>query len=88
VNNDVGQSVAHRCAPRISENAGKAEGRAREEGKGGRSNLFGSEMQVRLTLRRRAGKLLRCRFERHRSDAYRATKFVNARKLNLFLQVD
>lgn len=27
MNNDVGQSVAHRCAPRISENAGEAEGR-------------------------------------------------------------
>lgn len=26
VNNDMGQSVAHRCAPRISENAGKADG--------------------------------------------------------------
>lgn len=35
VNNDVGQSVAYRCAPRISENAGKAEGREREEEKGG-----------------------------------------------------
>lgn len=73
----MGRSVARRCAPRISENAGKA------AGVGGRSNLFGSEMQVRLTLRRRVGKLLRCHFVRRRSGECRADDIlINARKLN------
>lgn len=60
VNNDVvGQSVAHRCAPRISENAGKAGkvesggGKEREGGrKVGEQFVWIREMQVRLTLRR------------------------------------
>lgn len=36
MNNDIEQSVAHRCAIRISENANKAESREKERG-GGRN---------------------------------------------------
>lgn len=87
MNNDAGQSVARRCAPRISENAGKAEGTG-DEGGGGKggsdgSNLFGSEIQVRLTLRRCVGKLLRCHFERASIEQVSRNEIlISGRKLN------